>query len=99
MTRRDNFPARHEDEHVFILKYFRYVFFFPADQLGNPILRIVFAIEPGISPRRRQLARRNYLRAERDCLQEQQRADEKHAHASHGDGFQIHDPSMFRSSE
>lgn len=65
---------RHEDEHAIVLEYLgpgrlRALI---ADQLRNPILRIVFALEPGISPRRRQFGRRD-LRHRWRHLREQKR--------------------------
>src|SRR5205085_7813284 len=63
VARRDHLflRQRHEDEHMFILEYLRRSRFstLVADQLRDTILRIVLAIETGISPRRRHLARRD----------------------------------------
>ena len=61
MARSDDLIRRHEHEHVVVLKYYRHATVFAAYQLRDPILRIVFAFEPGISPRRRKLVSRNLL--------------------------------------
>ena len=63
MARRDDLIRRHEHQHVIILKYYRYTFVFAAYELSDTILRIVFALEPRISPGRGKLASWNLLRA------------------------------------
>src|SRR5262249_26641519 len=78
MARCDDLIRRHEHQHVIILKYYRYTFVFAAYELSDTILRIVFALEPGISPGRGKLASWNLLR-ESGALHKQERAQpEKH---------------------
>ncbi len=90
---------RHEDQHTIVLEYLgrgrlRALI---LDQLRNTICRIVFAIEPGISPGRRKLASWNLLRQQRRALYEHKRAQpETNAYPSYGVKSWIHDPTMFR---
>ena len=55
---------------MLVLKYLRLTAPFSANQLSDTILRIVFAIEPGIRPGGRKLVSGNLLRGKRGALHE-----------------------------
>src|SRR5262249_18127425 len=61
MTRSDDLIRRHEHHDMIVLEYYCDALVFAAHDLSDTILRIVFAIEPGISPGRRKLAGGNLL--------------------------------------
>lgn len=65
MARCDDLIRRHEHQYVAVLEYSRNILVFAAYQLSDTILRVVFAIEPGISPGRRKFVRGNLLRGKR----------------------------------
>ena len=97
MARCDDLIRRHEHHDMIVLKYSRHALVLAAHERSDPILRIVFAIEPGISPGRRKLASWNLLRQQRRALYEHKRAQrETDAYPSYGVKSWIHDPTMFR---
>ena len=65
MARCDDRIWRHEHENVVVLKYYRDAFGFAAHHLRDSILRVIFAIKPGVSPGRRELASGDLLGNER----------------------------------
>ena len=74
LARCDNRIRRHKHDNMVVLKYDRDAFHFAAHHLRDSILRIVFALESGISPGRGKLARRNLLPDKRLGLRKQKRA-------------------------
>jgi hypothetical protein len=84
-------PPWHGDEPVLILEYLRCVLF-AAHQPGKGILRIVFAIDAGISPGRRELPLREFVaRLTEQLAQTVVCSVRKYAHGARGAKFQIHD--------
>ncbi len=73
MTRRDDLIRRHEHRDMIVLEYYCDALVFAAHHLSDTILRIVFAIEPGISTGRRKFAGGNLLPDERLGLRKQER--------------------------